>query len=74
MFEHCTMQPVMQLCIPPPRVAKLSTMRAPSSVFASGDWPEVRFLYGNVCSMFATGTTELVPCLNICGPARYAFV
>jgi hypothetical protein len=74
MLLHCTMQPVMQLCIPPPRVSKLSTIRAPSRVAASGDWPDVRFLYGNVCSMFAIGTTELVPCLNICGPAWYDFV
>ena len=54
----------------PPRVAKLSMMLVPESVPASGDWPSVRFLYGNVFSMFATGTTVLVPVLNICGPAR----
>jgi hypothetical protein len=45
-------------------------MFEPESVPASGDWPSVRFLYGNVFSMFATGTTVLVPVLNICGPAR----
>ena len=64
------MQPVMQLCIFPPRVAKLSLMRAPSRVWTSGDWPLVRFLYGKVCSAFAAGTTALVPLLNIWGPAR----
>ena len=63
------MQPVMQLCMPPPRVAKLSTMRSPRSVSTSGDCPSVRFLYGKVFSMFAMKTTAEVPVLNICGPA-----
>ena len=44
MLLHFTMQPVMQLCIFPPRFSKLSLMRAPSSVSTSGDCPLVRFL------------------------------
>ena len=65
MLEQRTMQPFMQLCMPPPRLGNSSWMRAPSNLSTSGFLPSVRFLYGKVCNMFAMGTPVLVPPLKM---------
>lgn len=57
------MQPDMQLCMPPPRVAKLASMMAPSRPItsAAGGLPARRFLYGKVLREAALATARDVP-------------
>jgi hypothetical protein len=61
--------------MPPPRSSKLATIFMPERLSASGDCPSVRFLYGKVLSMLATGTTALVPNWKTFafGPSRKSF-